>query len=395
VICRARWILPIDRPPIENGWIRLEGGIIQAVGSGTPRDPGVTDLGDAVVLPGLINAHTHLELSWMAGRVPPAPSMGAWIRGLVTLRREASPSDDAQRAAATAALAEARVQGTRAFGDISNTLLTAQVLADTHTPAVLFHELFGFGLHDADRHATEGAERVVTTVRPPVRAGLASHAPYSVSPDLFRAVTREAATRGLPSSVHLAESPEEVEFLKTGRGEIAETLKSLGVWNEAWLAPKVDPVAYLEGLGVLQPGLLIVHATQLGSAALARLAERGCVIVSCPRSNRWVGAGDPPLDAFYASGALVAFGTDSLASAPDLNMFAELAAARAVSAAPARKLLESATRGGAMALGLGDRFGTIEPGKRADLIAVRIPANVPDVEEYLVSGIQPSDVRWL
>jgi 5-methylthioadenosine/S-adenosylhomocysteine deaminase len=138
-----------------------------------------------------------------------------------------------------------------------------------------------------------------------------------------------------------------------------------------------------------------VHATQLSPDALVRLADRGCAIVSCPRSNRWVGAGDPPLDAFYASGAPIAFGTDSLASAPDLDMFAELAAARALSAVPAARLLESATKCGAESLGLGQDLGTIAPGRRADLIAVAVPSGVQDVEEYLVSGIPPSDVRWL
>jgi 5-methylthioadenosine/S-adenosylhomocysteine deaminase len=163
-----------------------------------------------------------------------------------------------------------------------------------------------------------------------------------------------------------------------------------------WSAPGVDPAAYLDGLGVLRPGLLVVHATQLSSRALALLASRGCVIVSCPRSNRWVGAGDPPLDAFYASGAPVAFGTDSLASSPDLDMFAELAAARAVSRVPAARLLESATRRGAEALGLGDELGSLAPGRRAELLAVRIPEGVVDVEEYLVNGrVQPADTYWL
>jgi len=181
----------------------------------------------------------------------------------------------------------------------------------------------------------------------------------------------------------------------TGRGEIAETIKSLGAWNDAWAVPRCDPAGYLDSLGVLRPGLLAVHCTQLTPSALSRVADRGCVLVSCPRSNRWVGAGDPPLDSFYQSGAAVAFGTDSLASVADLEMFAELAAARAISTVPAARLLESATRRGAEALGFGAELGTIEPGKRADLLAVRIPADLVDVEEYLVSGVAPADVRWL
>jgi cytosine/adenosine deaminase-related metal-dependent hydrolase len=396
---RAAWVLPIAARPIRDGWVAVERGRVVAIGGpeARPRDGRPADVPyNVAILPGLVNAHTHLELSWMAGRVPPSDSMGLWIRALMALRRGDPPPEHVQRQAAAAAVANARALGTVAFGDIGNTLIAADALADAGAPAVLFHELIGFGAGDARACAREGAERVIQAVRPPVNAGLAPHAPYSVSPDLFRAVADEAAANRLRSSVHVAESREEVEFLMTGRGEIAETLKHLGAWNDAWSAPGVDPANYLDGLGVLRPGLLVVHATQLAPRALARLADRGCVIVSCPRSNRWVGVGDPPLDAFYASGAAVAIGTDSLASAPDLDMFAELAAARALSRVPAARLLESATRRGAEALGFGQDLGTIEPGKRADLLAVAVPAGVEDVEEYLVSGgIGPAEIRWL
>lgn len=389
---RARWVLPIDRPPVENGWVAVEDGVVQSIGHGRVPGP-ATDLGDVALLPGLINAHTHLELSWLRSRVPPTPSMNAWIRSLMTARRE-SPHDDVQRELAAAALAEARAQGTLAFGDISNTLVTAATLAESGTPSVLFHELLGFMPSDVEARAAKAADAVARAAAPPVAPGLAPHAPYSTSPELFIALAGESAARGLPSSVHLGESQEEVEFLMTGGGPIAETLKDLGVWREEWVAPKLDPVEYLDRLGVLAPGLLAVHATQLTRDALATLAARGCVIVSCPRSNRWVGAGDPPLDDFYASGAVVAFGTDSLASADSLDMFAELAAARAVSTVPPATLLASATRGGAIALRLDEQYGRIAPGMRGPLLAVRVPSGVTDVEEYLVAGVPP-DRTWV
>jgi cytosine/adenosine deaminase-related metal-dependent hydrolase len=397
--------VPIDRPPIRDGFVVVDRGRIAALGQWgqtpvfeseqwgqTPVHGGQTPV---AILPGLVNSHTHLELSWMAGKVPPCTSMGTWIRELMALRRSAPPSDDVQRQAATDAVARARARGTVAFGDIGNSLIAADVLADAGVPSVLFHELIGFGPADAGARARECARRVTETVRPPVRPGLAPHAPYSVSPDLFRAIADEVAARQLLSSVHLGESREEVEFLMTGRGEIADTLKHLGAWSHAWSAPCTDPAEYLDRLGVLRPGMLVVHATQLKPPALARLADRGCVIVSCPRSNRWVGAGDPPLDDFYASGAPVTFGTDSLASAPDLDMFAELAAARAVSTVPAARLLESATLTAARALGLDADLGSIAAGKRAALVAVRVPADVDDVEEYLVGGIAPDQIEWL
>jgi cytosine/adenosine deaminase-related metal-dependent hydrolase len=158
----------------------------------------------------------------------------------------------------------------------------------------------------------------------------------------------------------------------------------------------VSPVQFLDEIGFLDDRVLAVHGVQMTSDDLARLAARGTTLVTCPRSNRYTGAGIPPLEAFYASGVRVAVGTDSLASAPDLNVFAELAAMRALApSVPAATLLDSATRQGARALGFDAGFGSIEPGKRSRLIAVAVPPALTDVEEYLVSGITPDRIRWI
>lgn len=393
MILRARWVLPIERAPIDGGWVRLGGGVIREAGHGRPTEAH-TDLGDTALLPGLVNAHTHLELSWMRGLVPPAPAMPQWIAKLMAVRREQSPPEAEQARVAAEVLAAARASGTAAFGDISNTLATARVLDEGGAAGVLFHELLGLAPHDYEARARDGANAVQDAARGRIAPGLAPHAPYSTAPELFQAIAREAAARRLPSSVHLGESPEEIEFLLSGTGPIAQMLKSLGVWRDDWKAAGCDPVEYLDRLGVLTPGLLVVHATQLKKPALAKLAERGCVIVSCPRSNRWVGAGDPPLDDFFASGATVALGTDSLASAGSLDMFDELAAARAISTVSNARLLEAATRGGAIALGLDEHYGRIAPGLRGPLLAVNAPAGVSDVEEWVVGG-RPETRRWV
>jgi cytosine/adenosine deaminase-related metal-dependent hydrolase len=168
------------------------------------------------------------------------------------------------------------------------------------------------------------------------------------------------------------------------------------VWRRDWVAPACDPAEYLSRLGYVRPGLLAVHATHLPASALDRLRAAGAVVVTCPRSNAWVGGGLPPVARFYAAGVPVAVGTDSLASVPTLNMFDELAELRRVAPeVAAASLLESATRIGARALGLGREYGTLEHGRRAELVAVTIPAGVTDVEEYLVSGVPPAAVRPL
>ncbi|MBA3949500.1 MAG: amidohydrolase family protein, partial [Acidobacteria bacterium] len=217
---------------------------------------------------------------------------------------------------------------------------------------------------------------------------------FSTAPELIAAIAREARARRLPLSMHLGESQEELELLATGRGAFRDLLVDLGAWRDDWTVPGTDPVSYLDGLGAIAPGMLAVHGTQLDVAALAVLAARGAVIVSCPRSNRWTGVGDPPLDAFYASGAVVALGTDSLTSAPTLDLFDELAAARRVSTVSDARLLESATRGGAVALGLGAEYGRIAPGVRAPLLAVAVPPDVSDVEQYLVAG-EHRERQWV
>jgi 5-methylthioadenosine/S-adenosylhomocysteine deaminase len=143
--------------------------------------------------------------------------------------------------------------------------------------------------------------------------------------------------------------------------------------------------------------LLAVHGVYFTDAELARLAAAGATLVTCPRSNRWTGAGVPPVERFYASGVRVAVGTDSLASVDDLNLFAELAEVRRLApGVPAARILESATLAGAVALGFDSELGSITPGKRAQLLAVRLPAGVADVEEYLLSGaIEAGDLYWL
>jgi cytosine/adenosine deaminase-related metal-dependent hydrolase len=350
-------------------------------------------------MPALVNAHTHLELSYLRGMVPPTETFIDWIRTIIATRRQYPDSGDPRILdEARTAIADARASGTGLVGDISNTLVTAQLLREASMPAQIFYELLRFNASDPESMTREARSKADAASRDGgVRVGLAPHAPYSVSPALFAAIHADLdAHPGQVTSVHLGESPEEIEFIRRGTGPWRVLLEEMGVWSETWQAPGTSPVEYLEQLGFLDRRVLAVHGVQFDGDDLDRLRSRDMTIVSCPRSNQHVGVGAPPLEAFYALNVNVAFGTDSLASTPDLNLFAELAEARRL--APrvrARALLESATRQGAAALGFAGDFGTIEAGKRAQLIAVPVPADVDDVEEYLVGGIEPSAIRWL
>jgi 5-methylthioadenosine/S-adenosylhomocysteine deaminase len=420
MVYRAEWICPIAQPPIRHGWVAVSDGRVAAVGDGHAAPPmRPRDLGKVAVLPGLINAHTHLELSWLRGRVPPAATLVDWIKQLFVARggRMERADDHKVLDAARQAASEMREAGTAALGDISNSLASVESIRATGLRGIVFHELLGFNVRTDQLVIDTRTNRQTAAALggEAVRVSIAPHAAYSVSAELFRAIREELTSSAVPiSSVHLSESESEVDFLRDGSGPWPGILKLVGAARDDWSAPGMTPVEYLDSLGVLDARTLVVHGVQFNDADLRRLQVIGSTVVTCPRSNQWVGAGVPPLERFYASGVNVAVGTDSLASVDDLNLFAELRTMRWLApSVPARTLLESATRVGAEALGLGHDMGTIEVGKRAELIAVDLHADVaaphledsasplvPEataaaIEEYLVSGIDPRQVSWL
>ena len=397
----AAWIVPIVSPPIRHGWVEIDEQLVTALGS--PDDPPCkpttrqVDLNEAIILPSLVNAHTHLELSGLKGRVAPAHCMPAWVRQVF----KATSAEGFDEGAVINAVSEVHAFGTGLVGDITNTLSSVASLVDSPLDAVVFKELLGFNEEDPEtrvaRELTEISELNLAPddldISPGITVRLAAHAPYSVSPALFRAI-RNASAKG-PFTVHVAESLDELSFLKLGTGPWRDVLNERGKWDPSWQPPGTGPIAYLESLGWLTSDSLIVHGVHLTDMELRRLALTGATLVTCPRSNQWTGAGAPPLDRFYKSGVPIAVGTDSLASTPDLNIFSELAEMRRLCPTePAASFLCSATLTGAKALGWSRRGGIAE-GMQASLIAVRCVSPVDDVEEYLVTGIKPEDIKWL
>jgi cytosine/adenosine deaminase-related metal-dependent hydrolase len=380
--------------------VAVDRGRVIAVGRRSASDrSGDTELGDVAVMPGLVNAHTHLELSYLRDEVPPASAFVSWIRRVIAARQKRpDPKAPEILSAVDRALAESIASGTALLGDISNTLVTFDPLVRSALAAVVFYELIRFNASEPAEFVDTASAQIAglgSTER--VRASLAAHAPYSVAPLILRAI-KEAVDRDAftPCSVHLSESVEEVEFIRTGGGPWRALLEELGSWDPRWVPPGGSPVKFLDNAGFLGANVLAVHGVQMTLDDLGRLKARGTTLVTCPRSNGHTGAGAPPIGDFYDAGVRVAVGTDSLASAPDLNVFSELATMRALApGVPASSLLDSATFQGARALGFDADYGTIEPGKRARLLLVTLPKDVDDVEEYLVSGIQPDQLRWL
>ena len=411
-------MVPVAAPVLRDGWIDVDPARGEIVGLGDARTgsldavAAVVDLPGAVVLPGLVNAHTHLELSHLAGAVPPADDFVQWVRTMLSVRARTAPSMSGVSSAIGSAIATMEATGTAAVGDIGNTDAAIGPLAGSSLCGVHFREALGFRQADAARIAGEarlGAMvaqgRLMQEGCARVTASVAPHAPYSTSAPLIQELATGRPTTWLfsseqsacpVSSIHLAESPEELEFLATGRGPFRDLLTDLGSWDPEWRAPGIGPVAYLQQLGALRRELLVVHGTQLMPSELRTLADAGATLVLCARSNRWVGAGVPPVAAALASGVQVAIGTDSLASVEDLNLFAELAHLRsAAPQAPAADLLRAATLGGARALGC-PRLGVLSPGASSRAVVRVPPPEVADVEEWLVTGAaDTSDLRWL
>ena len=398
---RVAWLLPISQPPIRDAWLRTDRGRIVAFGHTRPGDftaDDEIDLGQVAVLPALVNAHTHLELSWMRGRIPETDDFNQWIRTIIELKTRAAEHGESVTRAIAAAIREARGFGTGLVGEVTNTLATSSPLREQGLPGVVFHEVLGFRSEDAASVMEEAAARLDREPRSDsLRHTLAPHAPYSVSPALFGLI--RAALRRDPSAkstVHLGESAAEIEFLKYGTGPWRTGLERMGKWDPSWVPAQSNPVDYLDRMGLLDERLLVVHGVQFGQAELQALAARGTTLVTCPRGNIRTGAGAPPIEEFFDSGVQVAIGTDSLASVPDLNLFSELEEMRRLAPAlPVRMLLESATINGARALGFDQDFGTIDAGKRDALVAVQLDGYVSSVEEFLVSGVDAAQISWV
>lgn len=372
-IHRARWIVADAATVWDGGYVVTENGWITASGPGrAPADGPILDHGDAVLMPAPVNAHTHLELSALAGRVPTGGGFMAWVRRLLTERAALSPAELAN-AALNAATVLAR-SGCGAVGEISTLGITRDTLVRAGLSGVWFREYLGNGSVDAGE--AMGAEEKGESGAGPVSAGfsVAGHAPHTTSPELLRELTARTRAAGLPFSLHLAESAEEEEFLRTGQGEWADFLAIRGIDISGWPVPAASAVAYADGLGLLGPGTLTVHLIQAGPADLDRVAASGATVCVCPRSNLALHGRMADVPGLLRRKAPVCLGTDSLASAPSLNPLHETAAlAAAYPELRPADIFTLLTLSGASALGLGGVLGRLVPGFRGRMALISHP----------------------
>jgi cytosine/adenosine deaminase-related metal-dependent hydrolase len=392
ILYRARYLLPICTPPLEDGALLVTKGGVHAVGpyrelSAAFPTAVEVDFGDAVLLPPLVNAHTHLELTdfpvWAKtkGHSGSPARFVDWIFDLVRIRREIS---NAQLTASLAAgLQSSLSAGTGAIGDIFTTLGAVSAYRSSPLRGRIFAEVLG---HDPRAVRDRLAEVLPLLAVPPAQDltwGLSPHAPYSLSASTIGQVFDFAADRDLQSVIHLAESLEESDLLQHGTGDIAERLYAAAGWNPA-AAPALgcSPVQALCRPGRLRPQDLVVHGVQVDPADVALLKKHECCVILCPRSNATLAVGKAPVATYVEAGVPLALGTDSLASSPSLSIWEELAFASnwfAGQLAP-RKWLQIATLGGARALQLHARLGRLTAGCEASFQVVSLPA-LPGLDE--------------
>jgi len=301
----------------------------------------------------LVNAHTHLELTVLAGRLPPHLDFTSWIEALVEARRRLGSREISQGIAR--AIEDLKACGTVAIGDVTSTGLSVEPLLESGLSGIVFIEVLGREPSYATERLRNAQIRVNDWRRREngMRIGLSVHSPYTSNPELLQAASRWCIAERVPLAVHAAESRAEVRYLRDGTGPLRELNERLLPGCRHYV-PGLSPIAYLNSLGVLQARPLLIHGVEVDDDDLRQVWHTGCAVVHCPRSNMRLGCNRMPLERYLARGITVAIGTDSLASAPSLDVRDEIAAATSLHAQRISKevLTDIATIGGLRALGL-------------------------------------------
>jgi cytosine/adenosine deaminase-related metal-dependent hydrolase len=372
-VLSADWVLPIEGPPIEDGAVAIEDGRIAAVGPANELGPGAHHE-DAVIVPGFVNAHSHLEYAVYAGFGDALGDFAEWIS--LHIQRKARIDWDEYVDIARLGAAQCLASGVTTVGDCSYSGAAARACADLGLRATVYLEVFGSDAGGALEHFAEIKDRVEPAFSDRVRPGISPHAPYSVSLDLYFA----CGELGLPVATHISESPAEVKYVLSGEGP-------WGAYADLLVEPPGQTgTRLLAEHGLLGPNVVAAHCVVLEPDEIDLLAATGTGVAHCPRSNAALGCGIAPLPELREAGARVGVGTDSPASAPSFDFFEELRSvllsARARAAKPnvlsCAEALELGTLGSARALRLDAEIGSLVPGKRADLTVVSLAGS-----EYL------------
>jgi cytosine/adenosine deaminase-related metal-dependent hydrolase len=374
---QARFVFPVEGPPIEDGSLTIEEGRIAWVGSATERR-GDIDLGNVGIVPGFVNAHTHLELEPLGKSGCDEQNEVAWLRHVVNQRR--SGSENAQRATVDRNVTASINLGTTFLADITAGGLSWESVARAQVRAVVFAEMIGMK-RDRGLETSDQAWRWLGSIRPEAqvaacaRPGLSPHAPYSSAGWLYH----KAVASRMPLSTHLAEMPEELQLLRYGDGPLRSFLEELGAWDDDWEPIGPRPADYIRKGELRNADWLIAHGTYLEPDDFWQLRPEAApeghrvAIAFCPRTHARFGHAQHPYRALLERGAIVCLGTDSLASTDSLSILDEMRFLHSRDdSLSGELLLTMATLFGAWALRAETTTGSIKPGKSADLAIVSL-----------------------
>jgi cytosine/adenosine deaminase-related metal-dependent hydrolase len=367
----------MDRPAIRDAGIAVTAG--RVLGCARLSDlrrahpaAEIEELGDVIVLPGLINAHVHLELSDFESGDSPGGSFTDWILGIRSrMRLGERDIQDAAAAATRHGIEQSLRFGVTTVGDITSHIEDSRrELADSPIGGVSFGEVLGLGPQRtrAESSLDRAIQQEFTSDR--LRIGVTPHAPYTVDLDMFQTCIDTARDRRMPLATHLAESPDEQEFLVHQSGPFRAVWDSIGQWDGAIKTFPGRPIEMAHAIGLLDAGALLAHVNYCNDDELGLLARGRASVVWCPRTHRYFGHPPHRWRDMLAAGINVAVGTDSCASSPDLNILGDLRRLRELAPdLPARAIFELATTRAARALGLQGSVGSLATGSRADFVA--------------------------
>ena len=393
---RAQYVLPVSAPPIVDGVVAVERGRIAFVGpSGGGPSAEVIDLGDALLLPGLVNAHCHLELTAMRGFLEDL-DFRSWILRLTNSKRSVM-SREMLLDAARYGIAEGLRHGITTYADTCDSGVSFDAMIETRVRGVMYQEVFGPDPAQCAVSLSElrGKVELMRPLQTPlVRVGVSPHAPYTVSDSLFGAVGHYARSEALPVAIHIAESQAEHDLVTKGEGPFADGLRA----RKIGVAPRArTPIELLENLGVLAARPLLIHCVRVDDADVAHIANARCAVAHCPASNAKLGHGVAPLSKLLQAGIAIGLGSDSVASNNRMDLLDEARLAALMQRArhgdrremSGHTVLALATLEGARALGIEHEVGTLEVGKAADLAAfpLRNAGPVHDPEAAAVFGL--------
>lgn len=380
-IHRAKFVLAESDILLQDAAVHVcDPGRISRIEPSHARPSGpevrLIDWGSAMIMPGLVNSHTHLELSLLAGRIGKGTPFVEWLSKVVAARSGWAPEQyiESVRTGAEMALRS----GTTLVADISASGLSRQALQSAQIGKAVFEEAVALA-PDRAPEALAAIERRLQGAEadPLTTVGVSPHAPYSVSPKLYRDLATLARRRQILMTTHAAETPEELEFLESGTGPFRDFLSSLGALPDGWAPPKLDPIPYLEVLGVLEQSPLLAHCNYLDSHSVAIIQRTRSSIAYCPRSHAYFGHEDHPVRRCLDAGINVALGTDSLASCDSLSMLDEIRFLyRTRKDLKCEEIFRMATLNGATALNMGRVLGRLRRGYWADMAILKLPDEV-------------------